>query len=293
MSELMSALRPDAAKRRELASKVDEAQRALKRKRESEAKERKKKRELEEERRAKIDAELAAERELKRRKAGEEHGGSVAVAINTYLDNKPYFGHSDFEDKDTIKHMCIDPNTGKSSAKWNPEMKVWGTYSLSAVQRLVSSELWFPINITNTYDNIRLLLDELEVRIADESVSAEDKSEMRRQAAIAAAPERVDHEAEARKRARMKCELDNEEEELAFLKKYGLDDPALLEASVTWNIGPLFGISAAGRLIRILIENDAFANSEKDEEKRRAAAGRIRKAFAEKRKLVYGDPAYE
>ena len=36
MSELMSALRPDAAKKRELAAKVDEAQRALKRKRESE-----------------------------------------------------------------------------------------------------------------------------------------------------------------------------------------------------------------------------------------------------------------
>ena len=288
----MSALRPNAEKKRELAAKVDEAQRALKRKRESEAKERKKKRELEAEKRAKIDAELAAERELKRRKAGEEHGGSVAVAINTYLDNRPYFGHSDFEDKDAIKHMCIDPNTGKSSAKWDPEMKLWGTFSLSAVQRLISSELWMPINIQNTYDNIRLLLDELEVRIADESVSAEDKSEMRRQAAIAAAPERVDHEAEARKRA-MKCELDNEEEELAFLKKYGLDDPALLETSVTWNIGPLFGISAAGRLIRMMTENDAFVDPEADEEKRRAVAKRIKAAFAEKRKLVYGDPAHE
>jgi len=289
----MSALRPNAELKRKLAAKVDEAERALKKKRESEAKERKRKRELEAEKRAKIEEELAAEREAKRRKNNEEHGGSVAMAINTYLDNRPYFGNSGFEDKDRVKHLCIDPNNGKSSAKWDPELKLWGTYSLSAVQRLVNSEVWFPANLTNTFENTRLLLDELEIRIADESVSAEDRSEMRRQAAMAAAPERVDHEAEARKRATMQCELDDEEEELAFLKKYKLDDPALLEASVTWSIGPLFGISAAGRLVRMVTENDGFVDSEKDEEKRRTVAKRVKKAFAEKRKLIYGDPTVD
>jgi hypothetical protein len=290
MSELMAALRPDAAKRRELAAKVDEAERALKKKREVQAKERKRVRELEAEKRAKIEEELVAEREAKRRKTNEEHGGSVATAINAYLDSRPFFGHSDFEDKDAVKHLCIDPNTGKSTAKWDHELKLWGTYSLAAVQRLVNSELWFPIQIQNTFDNTRMLLDELEVRIADESVSAEDKSEMRRQEAMAAAPERVDHEAEVRKRAAMQCELDNEEEELTLLAKYALDDPALLQASVAWNIGPLFGISAAGRLVRMLIEHDAFVDPDADEEKRRAVAERIKGAFAEKRKLVFGDP---
>lgn len=289
----MSALRPNAELKRKLAAKADEAERALKKKREVEAKGRKRKRELEAEKRAKIEEELAAEREATRRKKNEEHGGSVAAAINTYLDNKPFFGHSDFEDKDDVKRLCIDPTTGNSSARWNPESKSWGTYSLAAVQRLVNSEVWYPINITNTFENTRLLLDELEVRIADESVSAEEKSEMRRQEAMAPVPERVDHEAEARKRATMSCELEDEEEELALLAKYEIDDPALLEASIAWPIGPLFGISAAGRLVRMLIENDAFFDLETDEEKRRAVAKRIEKAFAEKCKLFFGDPTVD
>ena len=291
MSELMLALRPNAELKRKLAAKADEAERALKKKREVEASERKKRRELEAEKRAKIDAQLAAEREATRRKKNEEHGGSVAAAINVYLDNRPWFGHSEFEDKNLVKDLCVDPNTGKASATWNPETKIWGTYSLTAVQRLVNSGAWYPINIPDCYDNTRMLLDELEIRIADESTSAEEKSDARRQGAMAAAPERVDHEAEARKRASMSCELENEDEDLAILAKYELDDPALLEASIAWPIGPLFGISAAGRLVRILTEHDAFL--ETDEEKRRAVASRIKMAFAEKRKLVFGDPTVD
>ena len=289
----MLALRPNAELKRKLAAKADEAERALKKKREVEASERKKRRELEAEKRAKIDAQLAAEREATRRKKNEEHGGSVAAAINVYLDNRPWFGHSEFEDKNLVKDLCVDPNTGKASATWNPETKIWGTYSLTAVQRLVNSGAWYPINIPDCYDNTRLLLDELEIRIADESVSAEDKSEMKRREAMAAAPERVDHEAEARRRASMQCELEDEEEDLAILAKYELDDPALLQASVAWNIGPLFGISAAGRLVRILTEHDAFFDFESDDKKRRAAAKRIKAAFVEKRKLVFGDPTVD
>ena len=72
-----------------------------------------------------------------------------------------------------------------------------------------------------------------------------------------------------------------------------LDDPALLQASVAWSIGPLFGISAAGRLVRMLTENDAFFDLEADEEKRRAVAKRVKKAFVEKHKLVFGDPSVD
>ena len=102
-----------------------------------------------------------------------------------------------------------------------------------------------------------------------------------------------DSNAEAHQRASMQCELPDDDADLAVLAEYGLTDPALLDASVAWNIGPLFGISAAGRLLRMLTVDDAFVDPHADSVRRRAVAARILSAFAQKRKLVFGDPSVD
>lgn len=65
----------------------------------------------------------------------------------TYLASPPYFGHSHFDNRHLVKELC-----GFNGERvYDDKLKVWGTTSIANINQLVSSGLWFPVQIDEEY----------------------------------------------------------------------------------------------------------------------------------------------
>ena len=65
----------------------------------------------------------------------------AGTAIDAYLLSEPYYGNSNWQDREIVKRKCGPTRCYDSS------LHLWGTKSIEDLQNLVASRLWHPIGI--------------------------------------------------------------------------------------------------------------------------------------------------
>lgn len=72
----------------------------------------------------------------------------IQNAVEKFLSEKPYFGKSDYRDKDLVKMLSHgEGETGWKAVRWNTSAKLWGTTEMASIPRLLASGKWAPIGI--------------------------------------------------------------------------------------------------------------------------------------------------
>ena len=257
-----AALRPDATDKVSGAVRQAQNERAQQEKRakESKAKERKRVRDAEKERIETTNAELAKLRdEKKARERAMAPMSDQQRMIEAYLDTPPYYGESDFQDKDEVRRLCGGPEDLARERHFHWDTKRWGTRKLRNLPLLIESDgygghLWWPSDIDESWEaEFRRMLIE---RLAEESADAAVKSEERREASMAGREPVLN---ETQRRA-AEQERDQESgilpptpEERALMARHGVSD-AVVRRSKGWaSLGPLVGLSLEGRIERFLM----------------------------------------
>ena len=177
-------------------------------------------------------------------------------AVIQYLKTKPYLGDSAYEQKDEVKAI-MSPR----AHRFEKNLKLWGTVSLSDVDALIKSGIWWPRGIDRSWGCIlkRHLSLALLAESTEREVKAEEESAKARQNSIILemGPSREDRLQEEKERSR--DVLPTTSEELAALENIGVASKTVA-ASATWedlpghmgHLGPRGGISTAGRLVSFI-----------------------------------------
>ena len=70
-------------------------------------------------------------------------GEDSANSIERYLANPPYFGRSEFADRERVKKLC-----GEGGERvFDGERKLWGTRNADNLGRLITSRAWTPCQV--------------------------------------------------------------------------------------------------------------------------------------------------
>ena len=109
-----------------------------------------------------------------------------ASSIERYLANPPYFGRSEFADRERVKKLC-----GEGGERvFDSERKLWGTRNPDNLGRLITSRAWTPYGLdpscTGTLiRRARERREEAEAAKAAEAAAKEAAKEAAKQAAVA------------------------------------------------------------------------------------------------------------
>tara|TARA_B110001452_G_scaffold252570_1_gene242559 strand:- start:2571 stop:3551 length:981 start_codon:yes stop_codon:yes gene_type:complete len=257
-----AALRPDAADKTSGAVRQAQNERVQQEKRakENRAKERKRVRDAEKERIDTTNAEIA-------RLRGEKKGRERAMApmseqqrnIEAYLDTPPYYGESDFGDKDEVRRLCGGPEDLARERHFHWDHKLWGTRKLRNLPSLVASDgygghLWWPCDIDESWGMVFLRM--LNERLAEDSSDAVVRSEERREASMAGR-EPVRNETQRRAAEQLRDQESGirpaTPEERDLMARHGVTDLVVRRSKGWASLGPLVGLSLEGRIERFLM----------------------------------------
>jgi len=193
----------------------------------------------------------------------------------------PWWGDSDFEHVETIKELCCKGATwkarcfrGKKKAErtGNPEIDTprWGTKDIVSLGHLLRSGIWTPLNGPTTPQAFQALLKEVGARAvvlekqrasaAEKATVADDEDKQGPSVTAASTVLNAEQRREKQKeRAQEDAQIESTLADLNRLKALGID-PKLVANTISIgdfsskleSLGPATGISAAGRIIRVM-----------------------------------------
>ncbi len=125
-------------------------------------------------------------------------GEDSANSIERYLANPPYFGRSEFADREQVKRLC-----GEGGERvFDSERKLWGTRNPENLGRLVTSRVWTPCGLDASCAGalVRRARERREEQEAAKAAEAAAK-EAAKEAAKAAAAAKREAAAQAKREA--------------------------------------------------------------------------------------------